>query len=236
MDINGARVLVAGATGVLGGALTAELSRRGAHVVAAGRDPHRLARVARTHPGVPTVVFDAYDPGSCARAVHHSAAELGGLDAVVTAFGCVAFGRAGEVGDEVAEHLMAVNFLAPAAFFRSALGVLAPGSAIAAFTGVVADRPQPAMADYSASKAALSGWLDAVRREARGAGIRVLDIRPGHLDTGFADRAVAGTAPPMPPGADPGRVVEAVVDALGSGAELVRTAPDGVPVVERQAR
>ncbi|MCT7356794.1 SDR family oxidoreductase, partial [Streptomyces sp. 15-116A] len=192
MELRQARVLVAGATGVLGGAITAAVAGRGARVALAGRDPIRLARVARAYPGAPTARFDAYDPESCARAVRGAADALGGLDAVVTAFGTVAFGRAEEAGDEVAEHLMAVNHLAPAALFRAALGFLGPGSAIAAVTGVVAERPPPRMADYSASKAALRAWLEAVRREARSTGVRVLEIRPGHLDTGFAQRPVAG--------------------------------------------
>ncbi|MDI3385226.1 SDR family oxidoreductase [Streptomyces sp. B-S-A8] len=236
MDMRGARVLVAGATGVLGGAITAELVGRGARPALAGRDPARLAAAARSHGSVPTVLFDAYDPASCARAVHTVVAELGGLDAVVTVFGSVGFGSVDEVGDEVAEHLMAVNFLAPAAFFRAALGVMRPGSLIAAVTGVVAERPQPGMADYSASKAALSAWLGAVRREARTAGVRVLDIRPGHMDTGFADRPVVGAAPPLPAGADVDKVVAAVVDAMASDAELLRTSADGTPVTERRAR
>ncbi|WAX81504.1 SDR family NAD(P)-dependent oxidoreductase [Streptomyces sp. KMM 9044] len=236
MNLNGARVLVAGATGVLGQALTAELAGRGARPVLAGRDPARLARAAQAYPDAPTFLFDAYDPASCARVVHGAAAEPGGLDAVVTAFGSVAFGRAEEIGDEIAEYLMAVNVLAPAAFFRAALAVMKPGSAIAAVTGVVAERPQAGMADYSASKAALSAWLGAARREARTAGIRVLDIRPGHLDTGFADRSVAGTAPPMPEGGDPRQVVAAVADALEADAELLRTAADGALLVERRAR
>ncbi|MFF0105234.1 SDR family NAD(P)-dependent oxidoreductase [Streptomyces hirsutus] len=236
MDINGARVLVAGATGVLGGALTAELAGRGARPALAGRDPARLAEAARAYPGAPALLFDAYDPASCARAVHGAADALGGLDAVVTAFGSVASGRAAGLGDEIAEHLTAVNVLAPAAFFRAALTLMAPGSLIAAFTGVVAERPQAGMADYSASKAALSAWLSAARREARTAGIRVLDIRPGHLDTGFADRPVAGPAPPLPPDGDPRRVVAAVADAMAADAEPLRTAPDGTPVVERRAR
>ncbi|MCZ7415870.1 SDR family NAD(P)-dependent oxidoreductase [Streptomyces sp. WMMC897] len=236
MKLDGARVLVVGATGTLGGALAAELAGRGARLTLAGRDPARLVRAAGAYPGTPAVVFDAYDPESCARAVHGAAAGMGGLDAVVTAFGAVAFGPANEVGDEIAEHLMAVNVLAPVAFFRAALTVMEPGSTIAALTGVVAERPQPRMADYSASKAALSAWLGAVRRETRAHGIHVLDIRPGHLDTGFADRAVAGTAPPMPPGGDPLRVVAAVADAMEADAELLRSAADGTPVVERRAR
>ncbi|MGY5036545.1 SDR family NAD(P)-dependent oxidoreductase [Streptomyces sp. 900116325] len=236
MDINGARVLIAGATGVIGGALTAELVARGARPALAGRDPGRLAQVAQEHRGAPIALFDAYSPETCARAVYSAADVLGGLDVVMVAFGAVAFGQANLVGNEVAEHLMAVNVLAPAAFFRAALGIMEPGAAIAAVTGVVSQRPQPGMADYSASKAALSAWLAAVRREARPAGIRVLDIRPGHLDTGFASRAVGGAAPPLPPGGDLRQVVRAVVDALATDAEIVRTGPEGKPIIEPRAR
>ncbi|MFD3441127.1 SDR family NAD(P)-dependent oxidoreductase [Streptomyces sp. NPDC058685] len=236
MDIDGARVLVAGATGVLGSVLTAELARRGARPALAARDSARLAQVARAYAGAPTVVFDAYDPGSCARAVHDAAARLGGLDAVITVFGSVAFGRATEVGDEVAEHLMAVNVLAPAAFFRAALPIMEPGSALVAFTGVVAERPQAGMADYSASKAALSAWLTAVRREARTTGIRVLDVRPGHLDTGFADRPIAGVAPPMPAAHDATQTVGIVIDAIAEDAELLHTSSDGTLIAEQRAR
>ncbi|MFI6646970.1 SDR family NAD(P)-dependent oxidoreductase [Streptomyces sp. NPDC050529] len=236
MELSGTRVLVAGATGVLGGAITAEVAGRGARVALAGRDPSRLARAALAYPGAPTAHFDACEPASCARAVRDTSAAFPGLDAVVVAFGAVAFGAAQEVGDEVAEHLLAVNHLAPAAFFRAALDVLRPGSMVAAVTGVVAERPQPRMADYSASKAALRVWLEAVRRETRSAGVGVLEVRPGHLDTGFAQRTVAGTAPPLPRGGDPRQVAAAVADALAADGELVRTGPDGTPAVEGRAR
>ncbi|MEV4950059.1 SDR family NAD(P)-dependent oxidoreductase [Streptomyces sp. NPDC053755] len=235
MDINGARVLVAGATGVIGGAVAAELAARGARLALAGRDAGRLSRVSERLGGRPTARFEAYDLDACARAVETAARELGGLDAVLTAFGAVAFGRAGEVSDAVAEHLTTVNALAPAAIFRSALGFLGRGGVIAAVTGVVVERPQPAMADYCASKAALSAWLDAVRREVRGDGVRVLDIRPGHLETGFAARAVMGSPPPMPAGGDLGLVVRSVADALGTETERVRWDAHGTPVLERRA-
>ncbi|MGW6268879.1 SDR family NAD(P)-dependent oxidoreductase [Streptomyces sp. NPDC055060] len=236
MHINGARILIAGASGAIGSALAAELGGRGARLALAGRDPDRLAQVAAAHPSAATALFDAYAPDSCARAVHSCAAALGGLDAVITAFGAVAFGATQQISDAAAEHLAAVNTLAPAAFLRAALGLMQPGATIAAVTGVVAERPQPGMADYSASKAALSAWLDAVRRETRAAGIHVLDVRFGHLDTGFADRAVEGTAPPMPPAGNLQQAVRTLVQALHSDAELVRAAPDGTQVIQQHAR
>ncbi|MFI1292814.1 SDR family NAD(P)-dependent oxidoreductase [Streptomyces sp. NPDC020792] len=219
VDLNGARMPVAGATGVLGGAPTAEPARRGTRPALAGGDPLRPAPAAEAYPGAPTLLFDAFDPASCARAVRAAAAGLGGLDAVVMHFGAVVLGRVAEFRDEVAEHLLTGNVLEPAAFFSAAVAVMAPGSVVAAFTGAVAQSPKAGTADYSGSKAALGAWLGAVRRESRTAGIRVLAPRPSHLDTGFADRAVAGGA-----------------DAVEGDAELLRTSPDVTPVVERRAR
>ncbi|MEU9321646.1 hypothetical protein [Streptomyces sp. NPDC048295] len=142
------------------------------------------------------------------------------------------------------KHSLTVNALAPAELLRTAPGALAPGSVIAAVTALVAGRPRrnPAdhsaseAADHSASEAASSAWLRAVRREKRSTGARVLDICPVPLETGFAGRAVAGTAAPMPPGGDPRQVAGTVADALETDAGLLRTDPHGTPTVEGRAR
>ncbi|MFH8462513.1 hypothetical protein [Streptomyces sp. NPDC017991] len=119
-----------------------------------------------------------------------------------------------------------------------ARGAAAVGDEVAASTGVVAEHPQAGLADYRASKAApsLSAWLGAVRREVRTAGVPVLEVRPGQLDTGCADRVVMCTAPPSPAAGDPRDAVKAVADAMAADAELLRTAPDGTPLIERRAR
>jgi short-subunit dehydrogenase len=78
------------------------------------------------------------------------------------------------------------------------------------------------MAAYSASKAATSAYLTAVRREARRERISVLDVRPPHLETGLADRALAGDPPRLPRGGDPTQLVDLVLQGLVEGkAELV---------------
>ncbi|MFD6491921.1 SDR family NAD(P)-dependent oxidoreductase [Streptomyces sp. NPDC060188] len=222
MQIRGARMLVPGATGVLGSALASRLHERGAAVAVAGRDRVALARVSRACGDAPAHAFDAYDLAECARTVTWAADELGGLDAVVVCVGSVAFGRAEEVSDAVAEHLVTADSLAPTAFLRAALSLVRPGGVIAAVTGVVVDRAPAGMADYAAAKAALAAWLQAVRREQRTAGTTVLEIRLPHLETGFARRAVSGTPPVLPAGLPVEYAVDAIVEALTSGARLVR--------------
>ncbi|MFE3114131.1 SDR family NAD(P)-dependent oxidoreductase [Kitasatospora indigofera] len=237
------RILVVGATGVIGGAVATAVRAAGAEVAVAGRDPARLAAVSARLGGCPALAFDAYDLAGCGLLGARAATALGGLDAVVTAFGTVAFGRAEESSDVLDEHLFTVNALAPIAVLRGALGQIGPGGALAAVTGVVASRPSAGMAGYSASKAALGAWLDAVRLEQRRNRVTVLDARFPHLDTGFADRAVAGRPPRLPPGGDLESCVAALVEGLvgaaarRAGADRLRTghepgggaAADGAP-------
>jgi cyclic-di-GMP-binding biofilm dispersal mediator protein len=74
------------------------------------------------------------------------------------------------------------------------------------------------MAAYGASKAAVRSFDEALAREGRRQGVRVIDARPPHTETGLAGRAIAGTAPKMGIGLDPDFVARIVCDAIESGA------------------
>ncbi|MFE9133044.1 SDR family NAD(P)-dependent oxidoreductase [Streptomyces sp. NPDC007355] len=212
-----ARVLVPGATGVIGAALAERLHGLGARIAVAGRDPDSLARVAAACGDAPARRLDAYDLDGCARSVPWAVGELGGLDAVVVCVGVAGFGPAEEVGDMVAEHLLTVNALAPMAVLRAALAAVPAGGVLAAVTGVVVDAAPAGMADYAASKAALATWLTSVRRERRRTGPAVLDIRLPHVESGFAERAVCGNPPTLPRGRTVDEAVDRILDALTSG-------------------
>jgi cyclic-di-GMP-binding biofilm dispersal mediator protein len=73
------------------------------------------------------------------------------------------------------------------------------------------------MAAYVTSKTAHSTWLKALAMEARRDGIRILDARPGHTETGLATRAVAGVAPSFPSGMTAQHVVSVIVRAIEDG-------------------
>lgn len=217
--MTGARTLVVGATGMIGGLAARMAAGRGASLALAGRDGERLAERSRRLGDCPYRAFDAYDLDGCAALAPWASKVLGGLDAVVVAIGVAGFGRAEHVGEAAAEHLMTVNALAPMAVVRGALPVLEAAGAVVVVTGVVVDKPPLETADYAASKTALAAWLGVVRREQRRRGVRVVDVRMPHLDGGFADRAVTGSPPRMPLGEEPARAVEEYVlgplDAAG---------------------
>lgn len=213
MEIRDKRILVAGATGVLGGLIARRLVEQGARVVVAGRNESGLEELAHELEAS-SVVLDFEVDGAARACVEAALGALGGLDVLVVATGTVAFGAADEVEDEVARTLFAVNTLGPMALVHAALPRLSSPGAVVALSAVVADHPTAGMAAYSASKAALSAYLDAVRRENRRRGLVVLDVRPQHMDTGFARRALRGEAPRLPEPGDPDAVVGQILSAL----------------------
>jgi NAD(P)-dependent dehydrogenase (short-subunit alcohol dehydrogenase family) len=230
MDLEGARVLVAGATGVLGGHISRALNREGTRVVLAGRDEEALDALARGLDGSSTAVFEAADTEGCAALVRRTAEEQGGLDGLVIAFGVVAFDTGsdseGGIEDAAVEKMFQVNTLAPMAMLRAAVDAVKPGGAVAAVTAVTAEYPIHGMAAYSASKAALSAWLTAARADYRARHVAALDVRAPHMDTGLADRPLAGTAPGNLPEPHPvDEVVDAIVRALRSDARTVAFDP-----------
>lgn len=233
MELQDARVLVVGATGVLGGAVARGLADAGARVALAGRDPDRLAGLAGDLGGVPTQSVDAVDVEASRSAVQAAAEALGGLDAIVVATGVVAFGPAAEADDAVVEELFAVNTLAPMSLVRAALPLLSDGGAVVLLSAIVADAPTLQMAEYSASKAALSAWAAVLRREVRSRRLTVLDVKPPHVDTGLVDRALAGSPPKLPEGFDRQAVVAAVLDGMRQGSREVVLDPKERRLVTR---
>lgn len=225
MDLRDSRFLVAGATGAVGSRLARALAGEGARVFAAGRDVERLAAL-----DLPSGELDFARPGDAvASAVH----ELGGLDGLVVATGAVAFGSAAELPDAVARELLEVNALGPIALIRAALAELGSPAAVVALSAVVAEFPTAGMAAYSSSKAALSAYLTALRRERRRDGLTVLDVRPPHLDTDFSARALHGEPPELPAPASPDDLVAAILDALRTDKRELRYDPKQRELIAR---
>ncbi|MPQ99810.1 SDR family NAD(P)-dependent oxidoreductase [Modestobacter sp. I12A-02628] len=233
MEIQGARVLVSGATGVLGGALARSLAAAGARLVLTGRDDARLQALAADLGGVPAVAADAVDVTALRAVVDTATAALGGLDALVVASGVVAFGPAADADDAVTEELFAVNTLAPMSLVRAALPQLSDGGAVVLLSAIVADAPTLQMAEYSATKAALSAWASVLRRELRGRSLTVLDVKPPHVDTGLVDRALAGSPPRLPEGHDQQALVDTILEGMRAGKREVAYDPKAGELVLR---
>jgi cyclic-di-GMP-binding biofilm dispersal mediator protein len=213
-------VLVAGASGGLGAPVARLLAEQGARLTLVARDASRLSALGLD---APTVAVDLRRAGAAERAVAAALEAHGELDGIVTAAGVVAFGPALHMPDEVLVELFTLNTLAPVRLLRAAAPALQTSAAAGrepfacTISAVVAEQPVAGMAAYSASKAAVTAFDAAVARELRRAGIRVLDARPPHTETGLATRPIAGQAPALPRGLDPQAVAQRIVTALLEG-------------------
>jgi cyclic-di-GMP-binding biofilm dispersal mediator protein len=218
--LEGASVLVAGATGGLGTPLCRRLESAGARLTVIGRGDSRLAALGLDALCVPA---DLRRAGAAEKVVGRAIDRYGQLDGLVFAAGAVAFGPATEVPDQVIIDLFTLNTLAPIRLLRAALPHLQASAAagrspfVVHISAVVAETPMPGMAAYSASKAGLAAFDQAAARELRRSRIRLIDARPPHTETGLADRPLFGTAPRLPVGLDPQDVAERILAGIVNG-------------------
>ena len=219
-DLQTRSIIVVGATGGLGAPIASLLADAGAQLTLVARDESRLAAI--DVPGQ-RVAIDVRLASSPDRIVDAATSTYGGLDGIVYAAGAVAFGGVDELPDEVMIDLFTLNTLAPIRLLRAGLPALRASAAAGHdpfamhISAVVAEQPQAGMAAYSASKAALAAYDSAAMRELRREGIRLIDARPPHTETGLATRPLAGAAPKLPQGLEPRMVAERVVTAIREG-------------------
>ncbi|WP_026549512.1 SDR family NAD(P)-dependent oxidoreductase [Arthrobacter sp. Br18] len=216
-ELSGSHLLVVGATGVLGTELARKLAARGARLTLSGRSGEKLRALADELGNAVegTVAADLGKPGApmdIAAAVYGK--ELNGL---VFAAGVVAFGPAVAVDDDTLDELMLVNLLGYMRLMREVGAQLARDSVVVQLSAVVAESPTAGMAAYSATKAGLSAYGKALTLELRRSGVRVIDARPPHTETGLATRPIAGDAPRLAQGKDPGAVADRIVRAIVDG-------------------
>lgn len=216
MELTSRRILVIGANGILGNAIAERLVAAGASGIGTARN---AASAERLQAGLAErLLLDLEDDASIEVLAQYLLST--GIDGIVNAAGVVAFGTVTDTPVAVQSQLMRVNHAGPAAVMTRLLPALQAAAAaqrqpfIASITGVVAEQVFPGMAAYVASKTAHSSWLKGARLDLRRAGIRVVDARPGHTETGLADRAVFGTAPKFPKGYVPDAVADRIVQAL----------------------
>ncbi|MFO7590115.1 MAG: SDR family NAD(P)-dependent oxidoreductase [Acidimicrobiia bacterium] len=213
--LEGASIVVTGATGGIGREIAGQLAALGARLTLSARDRGTLEALAIDATLVAADLRDAHAGKSI---VDTALAANDRLDGLVNAAGIVAFGPLGETDDVVIEELFLTNVLGPLWLIRAALPALTESRGfIANVSAVVAEQPLPGMVAYAASKAALTAADKALTRELRQAGVNVIDARPPHTETGLASRPIAGVAPPLRPGLAPDAVARRIITAIRAG-------------------
>ena len=126
-----------------------------------------------------------------ARVVDRIIEESGRLDAVVNNAGYGQYGPIEDVDDDRFEKQFDVNVFGPHRLVRAALPHMREreDGTIVNVSSVAGRVAAPGRGPYSASKHAIEGYSDSLRREVEPFGVDVSVVQPGPVETGFRDRA-----------------------------------------------
>lgn len=213
-SLTNATVLVIGAAGGIGQSLCAALTDAGATVIGTTKDTGKLSSLATTTSS--QRVLDLADGDSIAAFLDEIEADDIALTGILVAAGVVGFGNAVDVPAAGFDRMMAINATGPI-HVLSALSPIVGKSGdgfIVTLSGMIAETPMAGLSAYSASKAALHAFSVAAGREFRRLGVRLIDARPGHTESGLATRALFGEAPNFGAGLTTDAVAARIVAAI----------------------
>lgn len=199
--------IVTGAGRGLGRALVDALLERGvAHVHGTARDP----RTVRVDPRVTPHRLELTDPASV-RALAEATRGTSLLinNAAAAALKPLLAATSGDVESE-----WRTNVLGTLELTRAVITAMPPGGAVVNVLSLLALAPVPAMAGYSASKAAAHSMTQALRSSLAERGIAVVGVYPGGIDTDMLRGVDA-------PKAAPRTIAEAILDGVLAGEEDV---------------
>lgn len=136
---------------------------------------------------------------------------------------CAGFGRFGktwEVSSEDTSSMVSVNITALVEITRACIPFMRSGSSVIEVCSASAYMPLPELNVYSATKAFVRNFCDALRIELKGTGISVLEVSPGWVETDFIQLSVSGERVPervFKHTVTKEDVVEQAMDALRKG-------------------
>jgi short-subunit dehydrogenase len=224
VDLNGARVLLTGASGGIGNAIARALHARGASLAITGRRVDALEKL-RDELGDRVDVLQA-DLAERAD-VEALPGRAGTIDVLVANAGLPASGDLRSFSPTQIDRALDVNLRAPMQLTRALIpGMLERGSGQLVYVSSLAGKvPAAGSSVYSATKFGLRGFGLSLHDELHGTGVGASTVFPGFIrDAGmFADAGVK-----LPPGVGtkpPEDVADAVIEAIEKNRAEIDVAP-----------
>ncbi|MDP2028388.1 MAG: SDR family oxidoreductase [Thiobacillus sp.] len=221
MKIADSTILITGASGGIGGAIARQLAQRGATLILINRDADKLAAFAAELSAsggkVLPLAGDLALPGEPARLVQDALAQVGRIDILINCAGVQNFGFFAEESAADTATLFNINTIAPIALTNALLPHLLKNGKgqIVNLGSIFGSIGFPCFASYSASKFALRGFSEALRRELAGTGIGVTYVAPRFTRTAFNRSAVTRMANALKMNQDdPESVAASVIAAI----------------------
>lgn len=197
MDFSERTVVVTGASSGIGRQLALDFAERGARLALVARRADRLEQVAAACRGrgaeTLVIVGDLAEPALPEALVARTLERFGRLDVLVNNAGIPKHKQFFDVTPQDVEHVLRVNFLAPARLTIAALPpMLRRGEGwIVNISSGAGRMPPPRETVYAASKYALTGFSEGLVLDLAGSGIHTAVIHVGPVDTEIWEKAAS---------------------------------------------
>lgn len=180
--------MVSGASRGIGEAIARLLCEKGYGVGLFARDERRLLALAKElGEGAMAFVGDARSFQDWQQAVSGLLEAYGRLDLLVNNAGIGLMKPISELTEEEFRQVLEVNLVGPFLGLKAALpALLASRGMVVNIASLAGKNAFKGGAAYNASKFGLLGLMGAAMLELREEGVRVVNILPGSVDTGFA--------------------------------------------------
>lgn len=184
MNMMAKTVLLTGAAGGLGHALTGKLIERGAHVIAVDKDKTALKELEGHFPDIETICCDLTDFDACLNAFGSMS-----FDIVINNAGITHFSLFDKTAPDTIEKVMAVNFFAAVNVTKATLPAIVQSKGrIIAISSVAGFSPLYGRTGYSASKHAMHGFFNSLRAEMKEKNVGVMIACPSFIATQTTSR------------------------------------------------
>jgi NAD(P)-dependent dehydrogenase (short-subunit alcohol dehydrogenase family) len=196
--LSGKVAVITGADSGIGRAVAIAYAREGADVVISYLDEHEDAKDTARYvqdAGRRAVLMDGdlTQPQHCRDIVAKAVEEFGRIDVLVNnAAYQMTHESLEEIPDEEWDHTIATNLSAMFHLCKAALPHMGPGSSIIGSSSVNSDSPNPTLAPYAATKAAIANLTASLAQMLGERGIRVNSVAPGPVWTPL----IPATMPP----------------------------------------
>lgn len=216
MKICESSILITGAAGGIGSSTARRLGAAGASLLLTDFRAEPLEALARQLRrdgiSVGTVAADLSRTGDRA-AIADRAAELG-IDVLVNVAGINPFGLFAEQTDAEIERAFAINAVAPLLLCRALMPVLAERAEahIVNVGSVFGSLAYPGFAVYSASKFAIRGFTEALRRELADTPVRLHYVAPRATRTALSTDRICAMNQALNVAMDPPETVAAAIE------------------------
>jgi NAD(P)-dependent dehydrogenase (short-subunit alcohol dehydrogenase family) len=235
MQIQGAVVVVTGASSGIGAATSRLAAARGARVVLAARRQDRIDALARELPDAVAVPTDVTDQAQVRRMVDAAVERYGRIDVLVNNAGQGLHVPVEQIDLDDLRAVFELNVVGALAALQAVVPVMRAGgggSIVNVSSGTTLFTPS-GTGGYAATKAALNMLSAVARAELAADGIVVSTVYPFITATEFHQvlRAGAGPARGGRPGMEPQRpelVAEKILELVESGDEQAVLVPDAL--------